>query len=193
MGIPKKAEHKFTYKDYRTWPDDERWELIDGVAYDMSPAPSLDHQRISRKIVTAFDVFLKEKECEAFPAPFDVFIPETPERNINDVSTVVQPDISVVCDKGKLISRGCFGSPDLVVEILFPSTMKKDLSLKFDLFQNAKVREYWVVDPGNRFVRVYRLKEDGLYDDGILHMEEGNVITSSVLDGLKINLKEVFG
>ena len=192
MGIPKKADHKFTYKDYCAWPDDERWELINGVAYDMSPAPSLDHQRVSRKISMKINAFLDGKSCEAFIAPFDVFFPESPDLDINDVTTVVQPDISVICDKSKTISRGCFGSPDLVVEILSPSTMKKDLNLKFDLYQTAKVKEYWIVDPGNKFVRIFFLNENSLYDDGTLYTDEASLVTSQVLEGLKINFTQIF-
>ena len=192
-GLPvKKADHKFTYKDYCSWPDDERWELIGGVAYDMSPAPSLDHQRVSANIHTFIKFFLKGKKCDAFAAPFDVFFPESPDQEINDVTTVVQPDISVICDKNKLISRGCFGAPDLLVEILSPSTMKKDLSLKFDLFETAKVREYWIVDPGNKFVRVYHLNKNSLYDTGTLYEDEGSEATSRVLEGLVMNLTQIF-
>ena len=191
MGIPKKADYKFAYNDYCTWPDDERWELINGVAYDMSPAPSVNHQRVSGDIFNVIKNFLKGKQCEVFAAPFDVFFPESPDQDINDITTVVQPDISVICDKSKLISRGCFGPPDLLVEILSPSTMKKDLSLKFDLFESSKVREYWIVDHGNRFVRVYRLKDDGRYNEGTLY-EDDCSITSTVLEGLEITLKDIF-
>ena len=192
MGIPKKADYKFAYNDYCTWPDDERWELVNGVAYDMSPAPSLDHQSILVNILTAIKNFLNAKPCKIFAAPFDVFFPETIDQDINDITTVVQPDISVICDKNKLISRGCFGSPDLTVEILSPSTMKKDLSLKFDLYQSGKVTEYWIIDPGNRFVRIYQLNEDGLYDEGTLYEDESGRITSAVLAGLEITIKDIF-
>ena len=193
MGLPvKKADHKFTYKDYCTWPEDERWELIDGTAYDMSPAPLLDHQRIAGNIFTSIKIYLSDKECEPFIAPFDIFFPETEDQDINDVVTVVQPDISVICDKSKLMSRGCFGAPNLLIEILSPSTMKKDLRQKFDLYQNSGVREYWIVDPGNKFVRVYQLQEDGLYDDGILYAEEGCRVISSVLEGFELPYNEIF-
>ena len=158
----------------------------------MSPAPALEHQRISLDIATSVKIVLKGKPCEVFAAPFDIFFPETEDQDINDVVTVVQPDISVICDKGKLISRGCFGAPDLLIEILSPSTMKKDLSQKFDLSQNSGVREYWIVDPGNKFVRVYQLKEDGLYDDGILYAEESCVVISSVLEGFELPYNEIF-
>ena len=193
MGLPvKKVDHKFTYKNYCSWADDERWELINGAAYDMSPAPSLDHQRVSRKISMKINAFLEGKSCEAFIAPLDVFFPESPDQDINEVTTVVQPDISVICDKSKLISRGCFGAPDLLVEILSPATMKKDLSLKFDLYQFANVKEYWIVDPGNKFVRIFHLNEDSLYNDGTLYDEEGNEVTSRVLEGLVMNFTQIF-
>ena len=193
MGLPvKKADHKFTYKDYCSWPDEERWELIDGVAYDMSPAPSVDHQKILGKLHLQIGNFLKGKDCEVYLAPFDVFFPDSPDQDVNEVTTVVQPDISVICSKKKIISRGCFGPSDLIVEILSPSTMKKDLSLKFDLYQSAKVKEYWIVDPGNRFVRIYQLNDDGQYDEGTLYENENGNITSAVLAGLEITSKDIF-
>ena len=98
MAIPKhKSEQHFTYGNYRTWPDDERWELIDGVAYDMSPAPMRRHQYIFGQLFTPIFQFLKDKSCEVYAAPFDVLLPAADEIEEDDVSTVVQPDISVIC------------------------------------------------------------------------------------------------
>jgi len=142
MGLElKKTDHKFTYKDYCSWPDDERWELIDGVAYDMSPAPTSRHQRISMIISTNISNWLKGKECEIFSAPFDVLLPAFPLKNEGEIDTIVQPDISVICDPSKIVERGCLGTPDLIVEILSPSTSKKDLNEKFQLYEKHGVKE----------------------------------------------------
>lgn len=202
MGLPiKKAEYKFTYKDYSTWPDDERWELVDGVAYNMSPAPSTLHQRISRIISTKICNFLDGKPCEPFIAPFDVYFPETPDQNLNFIDTIVQPDITVICDPTKITEKGCLGAPDFIVEILSPSTSKKDLNEKFRLYEKSGVSEYWIVDPGNKFIEVFHLQtegsDSGKYDDGNLippanWREENTVAKSTILKGFEIDTKELF-
>jgi Uma2 family endonuclease len=203
MGLKKeKTDHKFTYKEYCSWPDDERWELIDGVAYDMSPAPSSKHQRISRILSTKIDNFLLDKKCELFIAPFDVLLPIFPIEDENKINTVVQPDISVICDSTKIVERGCLGAPDLIIEILSPSTSKKDLNEKFQLYENFGIKEYWVVDPGNKFIQVFHLQSEGKnsekYDEGTLvppanWREDKNTVTESVvLKGLTVDVKELF-
>ena len=102
MGVPViKEGHKFTYKEYCLWPEDERWELITGEAYDMSPAPSSRHQAISTKLLVEISLFLKSPLCGVFAAPFDVLLPDFPIENMDSVKTVVQPDISVICDPKK--------------------------------------------------------------------------------------------
>ena len=139
MVVPlKKSDHKFTYKEYCSWPEDERWELIDGIAYNMSPAPSSKHQRISGYLYTGLSNFLKQKSCEVFSAPFDVMLPNFPIENEEEIDTIVQPDISVICNPTKIVDRGCLGAPDLIVEILSPSTSKKDLNEKFQLYRSEK-------------------------------------------------------
>ena len=191
MGLPiKKAENKFTYKDYCGWPDNERWELIEGVAYNMSPAPSINHQRIVRKLTVTIGTFLRGNKCEMFPAPFDVFFPDYEGQDLFEITTVVQPDISVVCDPGRLVERGCVGPPDLLIEILSPWTSKKDLSEKFRLYESSGVGEYWIVDPGNLYVQTFLLQPDGTYDSGTLYQQEGNA-SSSILDGFLLDVKEL--
>ena len=203
MGIPKiKTGNKFTYKDYCSWPEDERWELINGDAYDMSPAPSIRHQRISRILSTKIDNFLSDRKCELFIAPFDVFFPDYIDQDTDDIVTVVQPDLSVICNPIKLIDTGCYGAPDLIIEILSPSTSKKDLNEKFQLYEKYGVKEYWVVDPGNKFIQIFHLqsegKNSGKYDDGTLvppanWREDKNIIAESVvLEGFQVNIEELF-
>lgn len=202
MGLPiKKADHKFTCADYSSWPDDERWELIDGTAYNMSPAPSTIHQRVSRILFSQICNFVEDSPCEPFSAPFDVYFPQYPEQDFNSINTIVQPDISVICNPEKIIKKGCLGAPDIIIEILSPSTSKKDLNEKFLLYEKHGVKEYWVVDPGNRYVRVFHLQtndtESDKYDDGILippadWRDENTIAESLILEGFKVNTAELF-
>jgi Uma2 family endonuclease len=157
-----KQEERFTYGDYLTWDDDQRWELIDGVPYNMSPAPTVRHQAISRELLTEFALHLRGNSCQVFAAPFDVRLPELDESD-DLVETVVQPDLSVVCDRTKLDDAGCRGAPDLIVEILSPSTAHKDQKVKFDRYERAGVREYWIVDPTGSTVQIYTLGVEGKY------------------------------
>ena len=157
-----KLEEQFSYADYLNWPADERWELIHGVAYDMSPAPASDHQRISREIFIQLYAFFSGKMCEVFFAPFDVRLPEGDEAD-DRIYTVVQPDLSVICDPQKIDDKGCKGAPDLIVEILSPSTAKRDAREKFNLYEAQGVKEYWLVYPSELLVEVFELGKDGRY------------------------------
>ncbi|AFQ42945.1 Uma2 family endonuclease [Desulfosporosinus meridiei] len=132
----------YTYQDYLGWPSDERWEIIDGIAYNMTSAPSSNHQRVIRELATAFNVFLKGKGREIFPAPFDVRLCDQEEDEQN-VKTVVQPDLSLICNKHLIDQHGCKGSPDLVIEVTSPSTMQVDLKVKFRRYEVAGVKEYF--------------------------------------------------
>ena len=203
MGIPKKMNDvKFTYKDYCSWPKDERWELIDGEAYNMSPAPSTKHQRISRVLSTKIDNYLSGRKCELFIAPFDVFLPDYINQNTDNIINVVQPDLSVICNPVKLIDKGCYGAPDLIIEILSPSTSKKDLNEKFQLYEKHGIKEYWIIDPGNKYIQVFHLQEEGKtagkYDSGTLippanWREDKNTIAKSVvIEGFTVDVKELF-
>lgn len=184
---------RFTYRHYRTWPDEERWELIDGQAWSMSPAPATRHQRLSRKLFTRIVTFLEGKSCEAFAAPFDVLLPRGREPD-DEVDSVVQPDIVVYCDKSKVQEHGARGAPDLAIEILSPSTFKKDLNEKFRLFERHGVREYWIVDPGNKAVQVWRIKAEGGFDEGELRdgIHDRSPIESQVLAGFTVDPIELF-
>jgi Uma2 family endonuclease len=191
MAVPqlKKAE-SFTYADYLTWPDDERWELIDGEAYDMSPGPGMRHQRIVTHLGAKLYAHLEGKPCQAFVAPFDVRPLASADMSDDEVDTVVQPDLLVVCDKTKLEERGVIGAPDLVVEILSPYTARKDLTRKFELYERVGVREYWVVYPDEKIIQVYR-HEDGRY--GQQHaVGPGDVLEVPWLDELELDVAAVF-
>ena len=188
MGLPlRKTEQHFTYRDYRTWPEDERWELIGGTAYLMS-APTVTHQRIQREIAGPLYNFLKGKDCEVFIAPMDVFIPWINEQDEDDVDTVVQPDLLVICDKARIRPNGIWKAPDLVVEILSPSTSRKDLHEKFDLYERSGVREYWVVEPNGCWLQQYLREANDKF--GIeTHFEGRGLVESRVLPGFALDVE----
>jgi len=193
MGEPAlKNDRIYTYGDYKNWPDDERWELIDGTAWNMSPAPNRFHQKYSAKLFQQIINFLEGHPCEVYSAPFDVLLPNFPEEDEDSVTTVVQPDISVICDKDKLTSKGCTGAPDWLIEIVSPYTLRKDMAIKFDLYERHGVKEYWLVDPGSKTVQVYILDEKGKYPEDPVLYSEGDLVPSSVLVGLAVDLGRVF-
>ncbi len=197
---------RFTYRDYRNWPDEERWELIGGIAFGMSPAPRLNHQNAVLELGSRIQEFLRGKPCTAFISPVDVLLME-PGQEDDEAENVVQPDIVVVCDPGKLANgRYIRGSPDLVVEILSPSTMKKDVREKFTLYERMGVKEYWIVEPSACWLHRYVLgpvARSGDQDDGkVLCYGEALVrdkgdglgpVASLVLDGFSFVPDEVFG
>ncbi len=161
MGLPQpKAEH-YTYADYCSWPDDSRYELINGVAYPMAPAPTRTHQSLVGELFRQIATALQGKHCQPFVAPFDIRLPHADESD-ERVDTVVQPDVLVVCDDAKLDERGVRGAPDWVAEVLSPSSAARDQIVKLALYERAGVREYWLLHPTDRLVTVYRLV-DGCY------------------------------
>lgn len=157
---PKPREtDRYTYADYLRWPDDERWELIDGEAYAMTPAPTPNHQTIEAELIRQLASYFLDKPCRVFPAPFDVRLPRDAEAD-DAVNTVVQPDIAVVCDDAKIDRRGCRGAPDWVIEILSPSTAGHDQVRKLALYERHGVKELWIVHPDDRIVMAFRLEGD---------------------------------
>ncbi len=187
MVLAKKEEKLFTYADYLNW-NDGRWEIIEGVVYDMSPAPNTVHQEISTKLVASLFNYFKNKDCKVFAAPFDVrFSDMEKPANHKDYNTVVQPDISVVCDKSKLDEKGCKGAPDLVIEILSPSTTVKDFNKKFHLYEKHGVQEYWIISPIEKNVIVYKLI-NGKYTSDIV-LEEKDSLS---FKGIEIRLSDLF-
>ena len=183
-------DKRYTYKDYLTWKFKERVELIKGYLFRMSPAPTSEHQRISNKISTHISVFLKDRKCEVFYAPFDVrfYDQDDPAKAITNV---VQPDISVICDLQKIDVRGCLGAPDLIVEILSPSTSEKDLTWKYNLYEENGVKEYWVVGPSEKTLLIYTLDRYGKYHPSQLYVRS-DTVRSSVLAGFALDLSDVF-
>jgi Uma2 family endonuclease len=161
MALAQRDHQHHTYGDYCRWPEDVRYELIDGQAYAMSPGPNRRHQEVGFEIARQIADALEGSPCRTYVAPFDVRLPRGNEAD-DDVDTVVQPDIMVVCDRTKLDDRGCRGAPDWVIEVLSPSSASHDQILKRALYERRGVREYWLIHPVDLIVTVYRLV-DGAY------------------------------
>lgn len=192
LNTAKKLEARFTYADYASWPEGERWELIDGEAFDMSPAPNREHQDISVKIEERILQFLAEKKgsCRMYHAPFDVLLPESDEAD-DAVATVVQPDILVICDRKKRTLKGCRGAPDFIVEILSPSTAVKDMREKLLLYERHGVKEYWIVNPPQKFILVHLPGPDGVYARPATY-GPSDTIESKALPGLMVECAPLF-
>lgn len=183
MEMPR--EERYTYADYLTWDDGKRYELIDGEVYLMSPTPARVHQRISAAITSQLYSYLEGKTCEVYAAPFDVRL----NADTAD-DTVVQPDIAVICDPDKLDDLGCKGAPDMIVEILSPSTARHDQVTKLEKYRQAGVREYWLVSPQARSVQVNVLKDGAYVNRG--YFGDTDTVPVTVLTDFQINLAAVF-
>lgn len=173
---PTKRPDRYTYGEYRRWPDDERWELIYGCAFGMSPAPRRRHQSLVIQIASQLDAYFTGKLCRPYIAPVDVFLSESDEP-LDEVETVVQPDAFVVCAPEKLIEEGVRGAPDFIIEVLSPHTAMKDQSEKRHLYERHRVNEYWIINPDTFEVFVYTLKEDGAYGlPAVADLREGPAV-----------------
>ncbi len=181
----------YSYADYFKWKFEERVELIKGLIHKMSPAPSPTHQLVSGKLFLEIGLFFRNKACKVFPAPFDVRLPDS-KKQIADkqVFTVVQPDICVICDPAKIDNHGCIGAPDLVVEILSPGNTEKEMGIKFDLYEENGIKEYWVVEPVDKVILVYVLR-DGKYV-GLRPFVGEDDMASPLFPELKFKVGEVF-
>jgi len=177
-----KLKEKYTVQDYLSWPDEERWEIVDGIAYDMSPAPNTNHQTISRNLTLTIGTFLRGKPCKLYVAPTDVIL--------SDID-VVQPDVFVVCDPNKITPKNIQGAPDLAIEILSPTTSTKDRREKFELYEKYGVREYLIVDPDAQHVQRFTRDESGLFNRGEI-FDAQQIVTLQSLEGLEIPLWEIF-
>ena len=181
----------YTYADYLTWQFEERLELFRGKILKLS-APGRRHQEISGNLHSGFHNFLKNKSCRVFHAPFDVRLPKKNRKKDTEVTTVVQPDISVVCDESKLDNRGCCGAPDLIVEILSPGNSKKEVRLKYELYEEAGVKEYWIIYPEEESIAVFLLDEKTNRYAGASIYASGENIASASINGFVINTNEIF-
>jgi Uma2 family endonuclease len=181
---------RYTYADYLTWEVDEMVELIKGKVFKWAAAaPSTSHQKVSLRLGSAFLIFLKDKPCQVFQAPYDVRLPIKSKRN-QDIDTVVQPDLCVICDESKIQESGCLGAPDIVVEILSPGNNQKELRLKYAIYEESGVKEYWVIHPNEQTLLIYSLIGGKYRSSGLF--VSGDLIESACIPGFKLNLEEIF-
>lgn len=189
MPFPE-SKDKYTYADYLTWPEGERWEIIDGVPY-LQAALSWQHQAISGNTFGQFYEYLKGKPCQVFAALFDLCIPEFNESDEKISNVISQPDIVVICDKSKLRKTGFFGVPELIIEITSPSTVRTDKITKFNKYEKVGVKEYWIIEPEQKIVSVFLLQDNNKYGRPNVYSEEDQ-ITVSIFPDLAIDLKPFF-
>ncbi|HBI23957.1 MAG TPA: Uma2 family endonuclease [Nitrospiraceae bacterium] len=178
--IKKDAEKRYTWQDYLTWPDEERWEVIDGVAYDMSPSPTERHQRIVLNMGSILRTKLGSNPCKVYVAPLDVYL---------DDFNFVQPDVMIVCNKEKIKDR-IYGPPDMVIEVISPSTSLKDKRIKKALYERFGVKEYILVHPEEMFIERYSLADGKFREPDIFGPQE--VLNLTSVEGMDISLWEVF-
>ncbi len=187
MPLPK-FEQKYSYANYLTWDESERWEILDGIPY-MQASPSRRHQEISLSLLMKFANYLEGKSCKVYHAPFCVRLDES--KNDYEVKDVVEPDITIVCDASKLDENGCKGSPDMIIEIISPSSGKLDKIIKFNKYEKAGVKEYWIVEPELKLLSVFRLTSNGSYGRPEMYSDE-DTVKVSIFSDLEIDLKRIF-
>ncbi len=179
----------YSYADYLTWQFEERVELIKGKIFEMSPAPGRKHQEVSGNLFGLLWGEMRQSTCKVFAAPFDVRLPKK-SNDHQEIFTVVQPDLCIICDPNKLDERGCTGAPDLVVEILSPHTSKKDLREKYALYEESGVKTYWVIYPAEKTMEVYQLSSKGTFEFEKVYVNGDEVEINSL--EIRVNLGEVF-
>lgn len=189
MNAAPQLKKHFSYADYCNWPEDERWELIDGTAFNMSPAPTRKHQKVAGTVFRVLADYLDDKPCDVYFAPFDVILSD--EKLDELIDTVVQPDLVVTCDEAKFTERGYKGAPALVVEILSESTASRDLNEKYFLYQKSGVQSYLVVNPWSEHITVHELDDSGKYGHPAT-FAKGDLMSLTQFPGLKLNLTKVF-
>lgn len=190
MGLAQKL-NSYTYADIENLPANERWELIDGLSYNMTPPPARVHQRISGELFFRIRNYLQGKTCEVYTAPFGVWFVEN-EQDVHNAKNYVEPDITIICDKNKLTDKGCVGAPDMIIEILSPSTAAKDMNKKMSLYEHSGVKEYWVVHPTDFIVMVFRLVDGKYSRPKVYSPEEDSNVRVGIFEDLVIDLKEIF-
>ncbi len=180
----------YTYADYLLWQFSERVELLRGKVRQMA-APSRKHQGISINLARLLSTALWRTPCKVYSAPFDVRLTRFSKLKNQEITTVVQPDLCVICDPAKLDDRGCIGAPDLIIEILSPGNSRTEMRDKFELYQEAGVLEYWIVSPTESTIQVWKLNEQGFYI-GLPPAVEGDLLTTPIIPNLEVDVKEVF-
>ena len=182
-------EECYTLADILNGSENERIELIFGIPVLMAP-PAAVHQEIIAELIFQLKLFLDGKKCKVFPAPYAVRLFEEKNDCPENVHTLAEPDITVVCDPDKMDEIGCKGAPDFIIEVLSPSTRKRDLFTKYHLYLCAGVKEYWVVDPKEKSVRTFLLENGNYLPNGT--GSPANTLEVSILKGCMIDLSKVF-
>jgi Uma2 family endonuclease len=180
----------YTYADYLQWKFEEQVELIRGRIYKMA-APRTKHQAITGRLFGEMYSQFKGHPCHVFVAPFDVRLPVLNRKQPHQITTVVQPDVCVVCDAVKIDELGCIGAPDVVIEVLSPGNSQKDIRIKHAVYEGAGVKEYWVVYPEEESIAVFILNAENKFGGATLYAS-GEIIDSTAVAGLKIHLKDIF-
>lgn len=183
----------YSYVDYLTWQFQEAVELIKGKVMLMSPAPNVEHQRIERKLLVVIDRYLKNKKCEVFPAPFDVRLYDRKKSLLasQDIHTVVQPDLCVICRSELLDKQGCNGAPDWIIEILSQGNSKREMKIKYELYAESGVTEYWLVYPEQRAVHQFVLNDQRAYELKAMYTDDDSAIPY-LFPELAIDVTELF-
>lgn len=189
MSMPE-GKRSYSYTDYLSWDEDVSCEAIDGKIIAMSPSPTPKHQDVVDELTAEFKMFLRGKQCSAFSAPIDVCLFATKETKKDDIKDWVQPDLIVVCDPNKIGEKSITGAPDLVIEVLSPSTTRNDRLIKFKSYEKAGVKEYWIVDPYHLSVEVYELHGTAYIQTGVFLKEDQ--LEVGLLEGFSIELKNIF-
>ncbi len=184
------ASYTYTYADYMKWKFKERLELIKGKIMKMG-APATLHQRVAGRLYVELYTHLKGNPCFAFIAPFDVRLPVKNRKKDDQITTVVQPDLGVVCDASKIDARGCCGAPDLVIEILSPGNSKHEIRTKYEVYEEAGVKEYWIIHPAEETVSVFLLNEAQKFDGARMYAGNDN-INSGTVTSFTVNVSEIF-
>ncbi|NPC91482.1 Uma2 family endonuclease [Bacillus sp. WMMC1349] len=192
MATPEERQELMTYKEYATWAEGERCEVLDGKIISMAPSPLPEHQAVSMQLSIEFGSYLRDKKCHVFAAPIDVYLFEDVQTSWKDeqVRNWVIPDLIIVCELSKIKKNKVIGAPDLVIEIISPATAKIDRLDKRLAYQRSGVKEYWIVDPANQSVEVYLL-ENGILELNNVYSREDSVLVH-ILKGLTIHLKNIF-
>jgi Uma2 family endonuclease len=182
----------YSYADYLTWKFQDTLELFKGKIRPMA-APGRAHQKLSWKLTVVFDQHFKERPCETYAAPFDVRLYDRKKsvKADKDIYTVVQPDLCVICDLEKLDERGCLGAPDLIVEILSPGNSAREMRDKKLLYEEAGVREYWIIDPVHETITQFNPAENGQYGNPLIFVND-DLMPSVIFPDFKVRLSGVF-
>jgi Uma2 family endonuclease len=183
-------EYTYTYADYLKWKFEERLELFRGRIFKLS-APNTKHQVLAGKLHLRIGNFLENQPCYVFIAPFDVRLPAKNTKKDDEITTVVQPDLCIVCDKTKIDERGCCGAPDLIIEILSPGNSQKEVRIKFELYEEAGVKEYWLINPAEENLIIYLLNDEGKFSGGKMYAA-GDIIFSDAIRELCIDVSDIF-